>query len=112
MHQFEFEGRGFRWIDCHDSDQSVLSLIRQGEAEGEQVIVVLNFTPVPRYRYRIGVPAATSYSEVLNTDSQYYGGSNCGNAGWIPVQDCPWMGFEQSVEITLPPLAALFLKGV
>ncbi len=112
LHQFEFEGRGFRWIDCHDSDQSVLSLIRQGEAEGEQVIVVLNFTPVPRYRYRIGVPAATSYSEVLNTDSQYYGGSNCGNAGWIPVQDCPWMGFEQSVEITLPPLAALFLKGV
>ena len=112
LHYYDFDGRGFQWIDCHDSDQSVLSLLRQSDDPAETVIVVLNFTPVPRHGYRIGVPAATAYSEILNTDSQYYDGSNCGNAGWIPVQACPWMGFEQSVEITLPPLAALFLKGV
>ena len=109
LHYYDFDGRGFQWIDCHDSDQSVLSLMRQADDAAESIIVVLNFTPVPRHGYRIGVPAATAYSEILNTDSQYYGGSNCGNAGWIPVQACPWMGFEQSIEVTLPPLAALFL---
>jgi 1,4-alpha-glucan branching enzyme len=111
LHQFDFDGRGFQWVDCHDSDQSVLSLIRHGERPEDKLIVLLNFTPVPRYQYRIGVPAASSYREVLNTDSEYYGGSNCGNAGIIPVQSHPWMGFEHSVEVTLPPLAALFLQS-
>lgn len=111
LHQYDFDGRGFQWIDCHDSDQSVLSLIRQGEKPHDKIIILLNFTPVPRYQYRIGVPAAQSYREVLNTDSEYYGGSNCGNAGEIPVQPRPWMGFGHSVEVTLPPLAALFLQA-
>ena len=111
LHYYDFDGRGFQWIDCHDSDQSVLSLLRKGQKPEDKLIVLLNFTPVPRYRYRIGVPAATCYREVLNTDSEYYGGSNCGNAGVIPVQAHPWMGFEQSVEVTLPPLAALYLQA-
>ena len=111
LHYYDFDGRGFQWIDCHDSDQSVLSLLRQGQKPEDKLIVLLNFTPVPRYQYRIGVPAATCYREVLNTDSEYYGGSNCGNAGVIPVQAHPWMGFEQSVEVTLPPLAALYLQA-
>jgi 1,4-alpha-glucan branching enzyme len=110
LHHFDFDGRGFQWIDCHDSDQSVLSLIRHGEKAEDKLIVLLNFTPVPRYQYRIGVPAAISYRELLNTDSEYYGGSNCGNAGVIPVQAQAWMGFDHSVEVTLPPLAALFLQ--
>lgn len=111
LHQYDFDGRGFQWIDCHDSDQSVLSLIRQGARPQDKIIILLNFTPVPRYQYRIGIPAAQSYREVLNTDSEYYGGSNCGNAGEIPVQPRSWMGFEHSVEVTLPPLAALFLQA-
>ncbi len=111
LHHYDFDGRGFQWIDCHDSDQSVLSLIRHGENPADKLVILLNFTPVPRYAYRIGVPAADHYREVLNTDSEYYGGSNCGNAGMIPVQAHPWMGFEHSVEVTLPPLAALFLKS-
>ena len=111
LHYYDFDGRGFRWIDCHDSDQSVLSLMRQTDDAAESIIVVLNFTPVPRHGYRIGVPAATAYSEMLNTDSQYYGGSNCGNMGEITVQSQPWMGFEHSIEVTLPPLAALFLQS-
>lgn len=111
LHEYDFDPRGFRWIDCHDADQSVLSLIRQGKQEHDRIIVVLNFTPVPRYHYRIGVPAADSYREILNTDSEYYGGSNCGNAGTIGVQAQPWMGFSHSVELTLPPLGALFLQA-
>ncbi len=111
LHQYDFDGRGFQWVDCHDSDQSVLSLIRYGDKPEDAVIVLLNFTPVPRYQYRIGVPAGGSYHEILNTDSEYYGGSNCGNAGSIAVQEHPWMGFEHSIEVTLPPLAALFLRS-
>lgn len=110
LHQFDFDGRGFQWIDCHDSDQSVLSLVRRGETAQDTVVILLNFTPVPRYNYRIGVPGAASYCEILNTDSTYYGGSNCGNAGALSVLAEPWMGFTHSVEVTLPPLGALFLQ--
>ncbi|WP_228292379.1 1,4-alpha-glucan branching protein GlgB [Candidatus Thiothrix anitrata] len=110
LHQFDFDGRGFQWIDCHDSDQSVLSLVRRGETAQDTVVILLNFTPVPRYNYRIGVPEAASYCEILNTDSEYYGGSNCGNAGALSVLAEPWMGFTHSVEVTLPPLGALFLQ--
>ncbi len=108
LHQYDFEARGFRWIDCHDSDQSVLSLIRQGD--GEMLVVVLNFTPVPRPLYRIGVPQAGWYSEVVNTDSAYYGGSNLGNAGLLHTEPVSWAGFDQSLVMTLPPLAAVFFK--
>jgi 1,4-alpha-glucan branching enzyme len=110
LHAFDFDPRGFRWIDCHDADQSVLSLVRQGVDGTPPVIVLLNFTPVPRRGYRIGVPANTAWCEVLNTDSMYYGGSNLGNGQPLHVQALPWMGFEQSIEVTLPPLGAIFLK--
>lgn len=108
MHQYDFESRGFAWIDCHDSDQSVLSLMRKSDTE--QVIVLLNFTPVPRHAYRIGVPQGGAYVELLNTDSAYYGGSNCGNAGELHSETLPWMGYAQSLALTLPPLAAVYLK--
>jgi glycogen branching enzyme (EC 2.4.1.18) len=108
MHQYDFESRGFAWIDCHDSDQSVLSLMRKSDTE--QVIVLLNFTPVPRHAYRIGVPQGGAYVEMLNTDSAYYGGSNCGNAGELHSETLPWMGYAQSLALTLPPLAAVYLK--
>ncbi|MHB8916327.1 MAG: 1,4-alpha-glucan branching protein GlgB [Thiobacillus sp.] len=110
LHAFDFDPRGFRWIDCHDADQSVLSFLRQGQSAADQVIVLLNFTPVPRTGYRVGVPSAQLWREVLNTDSTFYGGSNVGNAGALLPQPTPWMGFEQSFELTLPPLAAVFFK--
>ncbi|BBP01271.1 1,4-alpha-glucan branching protein GlgB [Sulfuriferula nivalis] len=110
LHQYDFNSRGFSWIDCHDSDQSVLSLMRNSDEE--HVLAILNFTPVPRLGYRIGVPQAGRYQELLNTDSDYYGGSNCGNAGELHTQDVPWMGFAQSLVLVVPPLAAVFLKRV
>jgi len=111
LHRHDFEPQGFRWIDCHDTEQSVLSFIRYGD-DGEAVLCILNFTPVPRYHYRLGVPQAGSYREILNSDSAFYGGTNSGNGGDIPVEESAWMGFEHSIEITLPPLATLFLKAV
>lgn len=111
LHAFDFESRGFQWIDCHDADQSVLSFMRMGEQPEDTVIALFNFTPVPREHYRIGVPAAKTYRELLNSDAECYSGSNCGNAGQLSVQAQPWMGFEQSLEVTVPPLGALLLKA-
>ena len=77
--------------------------------DGSIAIVALNLTPVPRKRYRIGLPIQTSYREVLNSDSQYYAGSNLGNAGLILAEERPWMGLPCSAEIILPPLAGVIL---
>ena len=110
LHEFDFDPRGFRWIDCHDADQSVLSLVRQGRNPADTLVVLLNFTPVPRDRYRIGMPAGGPWREVLNTDSQFYGGSNRGNGRLLHPHAEAWMGFEQSVDLSLPPLGAIFLK--
>ncbi len=108
LYQYDFSAQGFSWINCHDSDQSVLSLLRHGDTE--QIVVVLNFTPVPRQSYRIGVGQSGLYREILNSDSAYYGGSNSGNAGIIHSDNIPWMGFAHSLSLTLPPLAAIYLK--
>ena len=110
LHAFDFEPRGFRWIDCHDADQSVLSFIRQGEHDRDQMVVLFNFTPVPRRRYRIGVPSGAAWCEVLNTDSTFYGGGNLGNGQPLLPEKTAWMGFDHSVEVTIPPLGAIFLK--
>ena len=112
LNQFDFSSEGFQWIDCHDSEQSVLSFIRRGTEEQDNIVCIFNFTPVPRENYRIGVPAATYYEEILNTDSSYYAGSNMSNNGKIVVQNMPWMGFSHSTSLTLPPLGALFLRGI
>lgn len=111
MHRYDHDPAGFRWIDCHDTDQSTISLLRMSDRPEDRIICVLNFTPVPRLNYRIGVPEAKHYSEILNTDSTYYGGSNLGNGANTTVQARPWMGFGHCIEITLPPLAGIFLKG-
>jgi 1,4-alpha-glucan branching enzyme len=108
LHQRNFRSDGFDWIDCHDSTQSIVSYIRSSDSEF--TLVILNFTPVPRYNYRIGVPVAGSYQEVFNSDSSYYGGSNLGNPGALHTQPVPWMNHGQSLELTLPPLGGLLLK--
>jgi 1,4-alpha-glucan branching enzyme len=98
---------GFAWLDCNDHLQSVVSFLRGRGSE--RIVVVFNFTPVPRYGYRIGVPAPGCYRELLNSDAHHYGGSNLGNLGAIRTEQRPWMDQPQSVELTLPPLAVLVL---
>jgi 1,4-alpha-glucan branching enzyme len=110
LHRFEFESQGFEWIDCHDSDQSILSYLRR--AGDEVCIVILNFTPVPRYDYRIGVPNAGAYTEGLNSDSDYYSGSNLGNGGHLVAEEISWMGRPYSIRLTVPPLAGVVLRPV
>ena len=110
LHQLDFAAEGFSWIDCQDADQSVISYIRRAK-DGTFIIVVLNFTSVPRIGYHIGVPASGVYQEIFNSDSIYYGGSNMGNAGSIVTTSEPLMGLPDSIAITLPPLAGIILKN-
>ncbi len=103
---------GFSWIDCNDSENSVVSYIRFGKKD--HLVCVLNFTPVPRHDYRIGIPGNRGYRERINSDSDYYGGSNMGNKGYLEVEEIPSHGLSQSISLTLPPLACLILepKGI
>jgi len=104
----DHDPHGFSWIDCQDINHSVFSYIRR--AGDDYLICVLNLTPVPRFGYRIGAPEKVRYKEIMNTDSEYYGGSNLGNAGYVDAQEIPWHGFLFSLELTLPPLACLIFK--
>jgi 1,4-alpha-glucan branching enzyme len=109
LHRYEFDWQGFEWIDCHDMDQSVLSYVRR--ADDDFLVVVVNFTPVPRLDYRIGVPAEGRYREIFNSDSMYYAGSNMGNgADALYTDPQPWMQRQHSLSITLPPLAGIVLR--
>ncbi|MBY0473789.1 MAG: 1,4-alpha-glucan branching protein GlgB [Nitrosomonas sp.] len=109
LHQLDFTAEGFHWIDCQDADQSIIAYLRRAIDE-TFVLIILNFTPVPRTGYRIGVPAAGAYQEIFNSDSTYYGGSNVGNLGNIDSTPIPWMGFANSMAITLPPLAGVIFS--
>ncbi|WNV06661.1 1,4-alpha-glucan branching protein GlgB [Candidatus Methylospira mobilis] len=106
LHGWDFDARGFEWIDCHDSSQSVLSYIRR--YKNEHALVVLNFTPIPRRNYRIGVPHAGTYVEIFNSDSRYYGGSDVGNA-YLTTENHAWMGRPYSLNMNLPPLGGIIL---
>lgn len=108
LHDFDFEPHGFEWIDCNDSDQSVLSYLRR--SDDELIIVILNFTPVPREGYQIGVPEGGVYEEVFNSDSTYYMGGNVGNDHFMETRNVEWMGRPHSINLTLPPLAGLILR--
>ena len=116
LYQNEFDESGFSWIDCEDQQQSVLSFYRhaeQTESDGKDALICMfNFTPVPRTAYRIGLHAEGVYEVVLNTDSEYYAGSNTGNSWELESEPVAWHGSAQSVVVTLPPLAALVLKKV
>ena len=109
LYTYEFDWHGFEWIDCHDADQSILSFLRR--ADDDFVVVAVNFTPVPRTGYRIGVPEPGDYREVLNSDSAYYGGSNMGNGTRsLVAEPREWMGRPYSIELTLPPLAGVVIQ--
>jgi len=109
LHTQDFSALGFEWIDCNDSEHSVLSWLRWGK-DGSFVVVVFNFTPVPQPAYRLGVPEAGTYVELLNTDSAFYGGSNLGNGGALTATKGEWMGRPANLEVTIPPLGAVVLR--
>jgi 1,4-alpha-glucan branching enzyme len=109
LHELDFSYEGFAWIDCHDADQSIISYQRRAR-DGSYVLVLLNFTPVPRDGYRIGVPQSGRYIELLNSDASCYGGGNLGNGLGLQSEERPWMGYPHSVVVTLPPLAGVILK--
>ncbi len=111
LHELDFDPAGFQWIDCHDHENSVLSLVRRDRQRGF-VVAVLNFTPVPRNGYRIGVPAEGEYGELINSDSESYGGSNVGNAGAAATEPIAAHGHAVSLRLNLPPLGFLLLKPV
>jgi 1,4-alpha-glucan branching enzyme len=106
----DFEWTGFTWIDANDSDNSVFSFMRNSKSGDESVIVVTNFTPVVRDGYRVGVPQEGFYKEILNSDSSHYWGGNVGNDGGVQSDSIPFHGYSQSVALTLPPLATIYLK--
>ncbi len=108
LYENDYNSQGFQWIDCHDSQQSVLSFIRRGSSPSDVMACVFNFTPVPRQNYVIGVPCDGLWKEVLNSDSKFYEGNGLGNSGAVMAGEQGAFGFVNSLSITLPPLAALF----
>jgi len=107
-HDFDFSG--FEWIEVNDVEQNVFAYMRFAENRNDFVIAVCNFTPAVRYDYRIGVPHAGYYRELLNSDADIYGGSGVGNAGGVQSSDVPWHVHSHSLRLTLPPLGFLLLK--
>jgi 1,4-alpha-glucan branching enzyme len=109
LHEVDFDPAGFQWIDCNDNENSVVSFFRRSK-HGDVIVSILNFTPVPRDGYRIGVPVAGAYDELVNSDSEMYGGGNVGNQGVVFTEPIASHGHDQSLRLNLPPLACLWLK--
>jgi 1,4-alpha-glucan branching enzyme len=112
LHERDTEAGGFQWLVADDAENSVIAWARKGEDESRVVIVVCNFTPVPREGYRIGVPIGGFYREVLNTDAEMYGGGNVGNGGGVQSEPSESHGHPCSLSLTLPPLGTLILERV
>jgi 1,4-alpha-glucan branching enzyme len=111
LYEVDNDWSGFEWIDANDADNSVVSLLRKAKDERDTMLVVCNFTPVVRRNYRVGVPKGGVWRELLNSDASQYGGSNQGNMGGVASTPIPSHGRFHSINLTLPPLSALFLKG-
>jgi 1,4-alpha-glucan branching enzyme len=109
LHEVDFDPAGFEWIDCNDSEASVVSLLRKGRGENDIVLIVCNFTPVVRHNYLIGTPRGGVWNERLNSDAKIYGGSGVGNLGEVEAAPVSCHGRRYSLALTLPPLSVLFL---
>jgi 1,4-alpha-glucan branching enzyme len=109
LYDLDFSAEGFEWVDCHDSQSSIIAFLRR-DRQGGVVLVVCNFTPVPRENYRVGVPSGGLWRECLNSDAGEYGGSGQGNLGLVEAAPLPAHGRFHSLNLRLPPLGALFLK--
>jgi 1,4-alpha-glucan branching enzyme len=112
LHRVDFEPAGFEWIDCNDSRRSVVSFLRRARDPADAVVCVCNFTPMPWPNYRIGVPFSGYWKELLNGDAALYGGSGQGNLGGVETAPIPAHGRPCSLNLTLPPLAAVLFKRV
>jgi 1,4-alpha-glucan branching enzyme len=110
LYERDFDFQGFEWLDFHDQDSTVVSFIRRGFRAEDEILFVFNFTPVPRWGYRLGAPGWGYYRELLNSDSAYYGGSNLGLSGGVHTDPIASHGRPQSLCLTLPPLGFLALK--
>jgi 1,4-alpha-glucan branching enzyme len=108
--ELDFDPAGFQWCDANDADNSIYTYMRFASDSSDFVVVALNATPVVRYNYRIGVPQAGFYREVLNSDSEYYGGSNVGNKGGVQAEERQHYQWQHSIAVTLPPLACVVFK--
>ncbi|PTV99577.1 1,4-alpha-glucan branching enzyme [Halanaerobium saccharolyticum] len=108
--ELDHEHAGFRWIEADDYEQSVISFIRNSENEAQQLVIILNFTPIPRDKYRIGVPGPGEYELLLNSDQKVFGGSDYETAARVKTEEIPYHGFDHSISINLPPLAGIYLK--
>ena len=108
MHEIDFSWDGFEWIDLHDSENSTVSLIRKAKNYRHIIVCIFNFTPVVRQGYRVGVPYAGEYTQILNTDSEAFGGSNAGVVGTMTAEATPWNSHQYSLPLNLPPLGAVF----
>ncbi len=109
LHEEDYSWQGFSWIDLHDNERSILAYERTAPSTGESILVVCNFTPVVRYQYRLGVSEPGSYHELLTTDAAEFGGSNVSN-DMMQATDTPWHGRPYSIELTLPPLGAVYIQ--
>jgi 1,4-alpha-glucan branching enzyme len=109
LHEVDFHYSGFEWVDFHDADHSIIAFLRRAE-DGRFVLVCCNFTPVPRPKYRFGVPEEGFYDEILNTDSELFGGSNMGNGGLVASEPTAHHGRPFSLNVTLPPLAVVVFR--
>jgi 1,4-alpha-glucan branching enzyme len=111
LHERDCEPAGFEWIDCNDSESSVVTLIRKAKSRSDLIVVACNFTPVPRQNYRVGVPRGGFWQEVLNSDARDYGGTGQGNLGGTEAVPVALHGRPHSLTLSLPPLGAVFLKS-
>ncbi|MBT5469649.1 MAG: 1,4-alpha-glucan branching enzyme, partial [Nitrospina sp.] len=110
LHSNDLEEKGFEWVDCGNAEESVLAFIRKDEEGLAQMVIVLNFTPTPRYNYEIGVSQSGLWKEVLNSDAKVYNGSGIGNMGGVEASSNPVNGKTFSLKLNLPPLSAVFLS--
>lgn len=110
LHTIDSSWEGFEWIDIGDADQSIISFVRRSAHPKDSVVVVCNFTPVPRLHYRVGLPLDGSYTEIMNSDRPEYGGSGVGNTHLISAESLPWQSCAFSAPLNLPPLGVIFLK--
>lgn len=110
LYQRDFENAGFSWVDCTDSQRSVVSFLRRGRNPGDELLIVCNFTPVVRENYRVGVPREGFWKELLNSDAPLYGGSGQGNYGGLEATPLPIHGQSFSLNMTLPPLGVLVFR--
>ena len=110
LNELDFSHQGFEWIDFSDGDNTVVAFVRKAKDEREMILCVLNLTPVVRENYRLGVPRAGVWKEIFNSDSKDYWGSNVGNQGQVHSDPIGAHWRENSINVVLPPLGALFLK--